>query len=142
MQIPRITVITLGVRDLAESTAFYRAVLATPPNTQHEGVTFIELPGMWLSLFPLENLAADIAPDIPANPVTFGGFTLAHNARSKDEVHAIIERARAAGARIVKEPQDTFWGGYGAYFVSPDNHYWEVVYGAMFRFDEQGALIP
>ncbi len=72
----------------------------------------------------------------------FSGVTLAHNARSKAEVVAILKRAQAAGARIEKEAQDTFWGGYGGYFSDPDRHYWEVVWGPMFEFTDAGELKP
>lgn len=140
MKIPRLTVVTLGVSDLGKATRFYEAVLGTAPNTSYEGVTFFELPGAWISLFPLENLAKDISPGVPATRTGFSGITLAHNARSKEDVIAIIERARAAGARIVKAPQDTFWGGFSGYFADPDNYYWEVAWGPMFEFTKDGAL--
>ncbi len=140
MKISRVTVVTLGVDDLARSTAFYEAVLETPPNTRSDGVTFIELPGTWLSLFPLGDLARDISPEIVAARSGFSGITLAHNARSREDVTAIIERARAAGAAILKEPQPTFWGGFGGYFADPDGYHWEVVWGPMFEFDEAGNM--
>jgi len=140
MKITRLTVVTLGVADLSKATEFYAAVLEPPPNTSNEGVTFIELAGAWISLYPLENLAKDISPKLPSSRGTFSGFTLAHNARSKEDVIAIIERARSAGALIAKEPQDTFWGGFSGYFADLDGYYWEVVWGPMFEFAEDGAL--
>jgi uncharacterized protein len=140
MKIPRLTVVTLGVADLPKATAFYRAVLDTPPNLSYAGVTFIELPGTWLALYPLLNLAKDISPELAVAGSGFTGITLAHNARSKDEVMAIIERARSAGAQIVKEPQQTFWGGFSGYFADVDGYYWEVVWGPMFEFTENGEL--
>lgn len=141
MTIPRMTVITLGVADLARATAFYREIFSTPPITQYEGVTFIPLPGVWLSLYPLEKLAEDIAEEVrlPA-PHIFRGFSLAYNARSKEEIVSIFACAAEAGARIVKVPQDTFWGGYSGYFTDPDGHYWEVAWGPMFEFTEHGDL--
>ena len=86
MTIPRMTVITLGVADLERATDFYRKIFSTPPLTQYEGVTFIPLPGVWLSLYPLEKLAEDIgqALTLPAAN-SFRGFALAYNARSKAE---------------------------------------------------------
>jgi len=141
MTIPRMTVITLGVTDLARATAFYREIFSTPPDTGNEGVTFIPLPGVWLSLYPLEKLAEDIAEEVklPA-PGTFRGFTLAYNARSKEEVVGICALAAEAGAHIAKAPQDTFWGGFSGYFTDPDGHYWEVAWGPMFDFSEHGDL--
>jgi catechol 2,3-dioxygenase-like lactoylglutathione lyase family enzyme len=140
MKIPRLTVLTLGVADLNKATKFYEAVLGTPPNSSYEGVTFIELPGTWLALYPLENLAKDISPEVPVTGCGFSGVTLAHNAHSKDDVIATVERARSAGARVVKEPQETFWGGFSGYFADLDGYYWEVAWGPMFEFTENGEL--
>jgi predicted lactoylglutathione lyase len=141
MKIPRMTVITLGVSDLASSTAFYREIFSTPPITENEGVTFIPLPGVWLSLYPLEKLAEDIGIEVQLPAAgTFRGFTLAYNARSKDEITRIFASAAEAGAHIAKAPQDTFWGGYSGYFSDPDGHYWEVAWGPMFDFSEHGDL--
>lgn len=140
MKIPRITVLTLGVADLNKATKFYEAVLGTHPNTSYEGVSFIELPGTWISLYPLENLAKDISPEILVNRSGFSGITLAYNAFSKDQVIAIIERAKSAGARVIKEPQDTFWGGFSGYFADLDDYFWEVAWGPMFEFTENGEL--
>ncbi|MBU4263110.1 MAG: VOC family protein [Proteobacteria bacterium] len=137
---PRLTVVTLGVADLSKATKFYADILGTPPNTSYDGVTFIELPGTWISLYPLENLAKDISPDVPRTRNGFSGITLAHNARSREDVIAIFERARAAGARVMKEPQETFWGGFSGYFADPDGYYWEVIWGPMFEFAENGEL--
>ena len=134
MKIPRVTVLTLGVVDLNKATKFYEAVLGTPPNKSYDGVTFIELPGTWIALYPLENLAKDISPEIPITRSGFSGITLAHNVSSKDDVIAIVECARSAGARVVKEPQETFWGGFSGYFADLDGYYWEVAWGPMFEF--------
>jgi catechol 2,3-dioxygenase-like lactoylglutathione lyase family enzyme len=140
MKISRVTLLTLGVDDLGKATAFYEAVLGTPPNTAYDGVTFFELPGTWIALYPSEKLAADISPGIPVARSGFSGVTLAHNARSRDDVLEIMRRAKASGARIVKEPQDTFWGGFSGYFEDPDGHYWEVAWGPMFAFSDQGEM--
>ena len=140
MKIPRLTVLTLGVADLSKATKFYEAVLGTPPNTSCDGITFIELPGTWISLFPLENLAKDISPDVPITRGGFSGITLAHNVCSKDDVIAIIGCAKLAGARIMKEPQETFWGGFSGYFADLDGYCWEVAWGPMFEFTENGEL--
>ena len=132
--------ISLGVTDLPKATEFYRQVLRTPPNTSSAAITFIELPGAWLALYPLEKLAEDISPDVPTARSDFSGITLAHNARSKEDVVAIMERAKAAGATIVKDPQDTFWGGFSGYFADLDGYYWEVAWGPMFEFDDNGDM--
>ena len=140
MKISRLTDITLGVDNLDKAKKFYEAVLDTPPNTSIDGIVFIELPGTWISLYPLEELAKDISPDVPTVRAGFSGITLAHNVGSKDEVLAVMQRAESAGANIVKEPQETFWGGFSGYFSDLDGHYWEVVWGPMFGFSENGEL--
>jgi len=132
--------ISIGVNDLSKATEFYKRVLETSPNTSSDGITFIELPGAWLTLYPLDKLAQDIAPDIPTTRNAFSGITLAHNAQSKDEVVAIMERAKLAGAKIVKEAQNTFWGGFSGYFADLDGYYWEIAWGPMFEFEENGNM--
>jgi predicted lactoylglutathione lyase len=140
MKIPRITAATLGVRDLAESTAFYAAIFATAPNTTYEGITFFELPGTWLALYPLDKLAEDISPRLSSARGAFSGVTLAYNARTQEEVLKLFQRVEAAGAKVIKAPQSTSWGGFSGYFADPDSYYWEVVWGPMFDFAPDGAL--
>lgn len=140
MKIPRLTLLTLGVADLQTATHFYEAVLDALPNRSYEGVTFFQLSGTWLALYPLEKLAEDISPDVPTMGRGFSGMTLAHNARSRDEVLAIVSRARSAGARVVKEPRETFWGGFSGYFADLDGYYWEIAWGPMFAFAENGEM--
>lgn len=140
MKIPRLSMITLGVADLQKATSFYAQVLGTEPNTCYGGVTFVQMPGVWLALYPLGELAKDIGPDFPAQRSGFGGITLAHNARSAEDVRAVLAQAEAAGARILKPAQETFWGGYSGYFADPDEHVWEVAWGPGFSFSEHGDL--
>jgi len=140
MKIPRITMISLGVNDLPKATEFYRQVLSTAPNVSSETITFIELSGSWLALYPLSKLAEDISPDVPSYRSGFSGVTLAHNARSKEDVIAIMDRAKSAGAKIVKESHDTFWGGFSGYFADLDGYYWEVAWGPMFEFKENSDM--
>jgi len=140
MKIPIITMISLGANDLPKATEFYKQVLTTPPNTSSDAITFIELPGAWLTLYPLDKLAEDISPEVPSTRNAFSGITLSHNARSKDEVVAIMNRAEMSGAQIVKEPQDTFWGGYSGYFTDLDGYYWEIAWGPMFEFNNNGNM--
>ena len=132
--------ISLGANDLPKATEFYKQVLTTPPNTSSDAITFIELPGAWLTLYPLDKLAEDISPEVPSTRNAFSGITLSHNARSKDEVVAIMNRAEMSGAQIVKEPQDTFWGGYSGYFTDLDGYYWEIAWGPMFEFNNNGNM--
>jgi len=140
MTIPRVTVITLGVADLVKATKFYETIFEITPNSDFEGISFFELPGVWLTLYPVDKLAEDISPQLSPEGSGFRGITLAYNARSKDEIMAIFEEVRTAGAAIVKPPQDTFWGGFSGYFADLDGYYWEVVWGPMFDFAPDGSL--
>lgn len=130
---PRITVITLGVDDLEASLRFYRDGLGFPTEGiagkefEHGAVVFIQLqPGLRLALWPRNSIGHDtglvVGPNSPAE------MTLGHNVTSRTEVDAVMEKAKKAGAVIIKAAQDTFWGGYSGYFQDPDGHLWEVVW--------------
>ncbi len=140
----KITCICLGVRSMEKSIQFYRDGLGF--HTEEEGnspeVIFFNTPGTKFELYPLELLAEDISKENPPKIVNgFGGITLAYNVEHKEDVEKIIELARNAGAKIVKEPQDVFWGGYHAYFADLDGYYWEVAWGPDFKFDDNGMLL-
>ena len=123
---PRISMITLGVKDLAASIAFYEQGLGLPrrPMPDDSPVAFFELNGTWLGLFGNDSLAEDAG--VAANGEGFRGVTLAHNLESPAEVDALLRQAAKAGATISKPGQTTDWGGYAGYFADPDGHLWEV----------------
>lgn len=130
---PRITVVTLGVADLARAVAFYRDGLGWPTEGivgeefEHGAVAFFELqPGLRLALWPRASIAHDSGLPLVAPSAT--EMTLAHNFDSREAVDDAMLRARDAGARIVKPAHDTFWGGYAGYFQDPDGHLWELVW--------------
>lgn len=123
---PRISMITLGVRDLAASVAFYRDGLGFPRLDSPPEVAFFTLSGTWLGLYGREALAADAG--VPAAGGGFPGFALAHNVTSEDAVDRVLDEAAAAGATLVKPGQKVFWGGYSGYFQDPDGYLWEVAY--------------
>jgi catechol 2,3-dioxygenase-like lactoylglutathione lyase family enzyme len=127
---PRISIITLGVADLARSVQFYREGLGLSLREGSEGIAFFETKGTWLALYPREALAADAT--IPVYGTGFPGFTLAHNVRSREEVDALLEEARSADAKLIKPAQDTSWGGYSGYFADPDGYLWEVAWNPFF----------
>ena len=130
---PRVTLITLGVQDLAASLQFYRDGLGlrtagiVGEEFAHGAGAFFELqPGLKLALWPRESIAHDTG--LPQGPRSATEFTLAHNVASKDEVDAVMAQARKAGAVVVKDAHATFWGGYAGYFQDPDGHLWEVAW--------------
>lgn len=128
---PRVSFITLGVRDLERATSFYRDVLRLPQLPSPPGVvSFFEMGKTWLSLFPREDLAADAG--VPAEGSGFPGFALAHNVRAIEEVDRLLAEAAAGGGRIVKPGHETDWGGYAGYFADPDGFLWEVAWNPKF----------
>lgn len=140
----RINLITLGVRDMAKSLAFFRAIgFQTQTTETNPAIVFFNNEGSKLELFPLVELAKDINAEQPPeiSPGGFSGMTIACNMRSRAEVDATLQKAVAAGATIAKQPQQLSWGGYGGYFIDLDGYYWEIAYGPNWEFDEQNMLI-
>lgn len=127
---PRISMITLGVRDLPASVKFYQQGLGFPRMESPPEVAFFTLNGSWLGLYGREALAEDAT--VPAQGQGFEAFTLAHNVASEAEVDEVMRQAVAAGAVMVKPPQKVFWGGYSGYFKDPDGHLWEIAHNPLF----------
>ena len=127
---PRISMITLGVRDLAASIRFYEHGLGFPRMESPDDIAFFTLSGTWLGLYGREALAEDA--QVSADGSGFAGITLAHNVASEEEVNTVMQQAIAAGATLVKKPQKVFWGGYSGYFKDPDGHLWEVAHNPFF----------
>lgn len=130
---PRVTLITLGVDDLERALKFYRDGLGFKTDGivgkefEHGAVAFFDLqPGLKLAIWPRRSLAHDSGLTVEAPSAT--EFSLAHNVASAEEVDAVMEQARSAGATIVKPAQRAFWGGYTGYFQDPDRHLWEVAW--------------
>jgi catechol 2,3-dioxygenase-like lactoylglutathione lyase family enzyme len=129
---PRITVLTLGVADLERSVAFYtRLGFKTEgiigKEFEYGAVAFFDLSAdLKMALWPRESLAHDA--ELPIGMPNPTEISIGHNVSSVAEVDAVMEEARAAGGRIVKEAHETFWGGYSGYFQDPDYHLWEVVW--------------
>jgi hypothetical protein len=130
---PRISVVTLGVADLAKAVAFYRDGLGLKTDGiigeefEYGAVAFFDLSGgLKLALWPRDSISHDSG--LPKGNVSPTEFTIGHNVTSKEEVDAVMAQAQGAGANIVKEAHDTFWGGYAGYFQDPDQHLWEIVW--------------
>ena len=134
----RISIVTLGVRDLNQSREFYERLRWRRSMPDVEGIVFFQAGGMVLALFPRHELAKDA--NVADDGSGFGRFTLAYNVRSRDEVDTMIAEAVAAGAKLVKPAIDAFWGGYSGYFADPDGFLWEVAWNPSFPIGEDGSV--
>lgn len=123
---PRISMVTLGVADLARSVKFYEQGLGFPRMESPPEVAFFTLNGTWLGLYDRDALAEDAT--VSGEGSGFRGIALAHNVASESEVDDVLAEAVAAGATLVKPGQKVFWGGYSGYFADPDGHLWEVAH--------------
>ena len=135
---PNLSFVTLGVHDLARATRFYEALGWKAHEPASEGVSFFELGGVILSLFPRAELAKDAAVDNTAPGFT--GISLAWNVASEQEADAALAHAVACGATLVKPAHKVFWGGYSGYFRDPEGHLWEVAHNPFGKFDERGQF--
>jgi catechol 2,3-dioxygenase-like lactoylglutathione lyase family enzyme len=143
-----LSLVTLGVSDLARSIAFYERLGFRRKARAAQGVGFFEAGGVAFAVFPFPELARDAG--LGASPAaggasadapnTFRGVALAWNCRSRDDVDAALAAAKAAGAASRKPAQDTFWGGYAGYFADQDGHLWEVAYNPGFPLSDDGRL--
>lgn len=133
----RVSLITLGVKDLARATAFYQALGWTAGAAPADDVVFFQAGGMIVALWGREQLAEDSGvPD----PGGWGGVALAHNVRSPAEVDAVIAEAERAGATIARPGAETFWGGYSGAFIDPDGHPWEVAHNPGWTLADDGTV--
>jgi len=134
----RLSIVTLGVSDLARSREFYERLGWRRSQASSDGIVFFQAGGMALALYPRHELAQDA--NIDANGDGFRGFSLALNARNREEVDAVLAEAKDVGAKILKPAQEAFWGGYSGYFADPDGFLWEVAWNPFFPISEDGAI--
>jgi catechol 2,3-dioxygenase-like lactoylglutathione lyase family enzyme len=132
----RVSLITLGVTDLARARTFYEA-LGWRVDRDPQDVIFFQAGGMVVALWSRERLAEDSGVEDSGG---WGGVTLAYNAHDPGEVDTVIGQARTAGARIAREPGTTFWGGYAGVFVDPDGHPWEVAHNPDWTLAPDGSV--
>jgi len=136
----RVNFITLGVKDLAASKAFFRDLFGWKPTAKDSSkIAFFDMGGWILALFPREQLAED-ANCPSAEGSGFPGFTLAHNVHTKAEVTPLLAKAEKLGAKIKKPAQDVFWGGHSGYFQDLDGHFWEVAWNPFTPTKADGTL--
>jgi uncharacterized protein len=134
----RLSLVTLGVRDLAASRAFYRRLgwMESPPSNDH--VAFFQCGGMVLALWSRDALVADAGVGAPGKG--FANVSLAQNVRSREAVDAMLAEAKKAGATILKPGTEASWGGYTGYFADPDGFAWEVAWNPGFDILPDGSI--
>ncbi|WP_374311507.1 VOC family protein [Dongia sp.] len=137
---PRVSLITLGVDDLARARRFYESGLGWKiSSASNENVVFIQLAGgVGLGLFSRKSLAEDAHLSDAGSG--FSGITLAQNLESKEAVDRAMDRAIAAGGKLLKKPEDVFWGGYSGYFADPEGHIWELAWNPFFPLSADGGI--
>ena len=131
------SLVTLGVEDLARARAFYEALGWTTRAAPDDDVVFFQAGGMVLALWHRAELAADSAVEDGGG---WGGVTLAYNVASPDEVDAVMREAAEAGATIGRAASQTFWGGYSGVFSDPDGHPWEIAHNPRWTVNEDGSI--
>jgi uncharacterized protein len=131
------SLVTLGVRDLARARAFYEALGWKTGAAPDDDVVFFQAGCMIVALWDRAKLAEDSGVEDGGG---WGGVTPAYNTRSPEEVDSVMEEARAAGATIPREAGETFWGGYSGVFVDPDGHPWEVAHNPRWTIEEDGSV--
>jgi uncharacterized protein len=133
----RVSLLTLGVRDLARARAFYERLGWTTRAAPEDDVVFFQAGGMVVALWDREQLAEDSGVEDSGG---WGGATLAHNVRSPAEVDAVIEQVEPAGGRVLRPGGETFWGGYSGVFCDPAGHPWEVAHNPRWTIGEDGSV--
>ncbi len=132
----RVSLITLGVRELPRARRFYEALGWETAAEPDDDVVFFQAGGMVLALWDRAKLASD---SCATDTSGWGGVTLALNLGSREEVDAVTEEARAAGATIGREPDETPWGGYSSLFLDPEGHPWEIAHNPHWTLTPDGA---
>lgn len=135
----RVTLITLGVKDLPAARAFYAALGWQERKPASEEIAFFQINGMVLGLFPLDELAKDQGH--PDAVLGTGAMTLAQNFETEAEVDTAFAKALECGAMAIKAPEKVFWGGYSGYYSDPDGHVWEVAHNPFWPLQADGSLI-
>ncbi len=133
----RLSLVTLGVRDLERARRFYEALGWKSGAAPDDDVVFFQAGCMIVALWGREQLAEDTVVEDSGG---WGGITLAYNARSPAEVDAVLAEAEAAGAKLARPGAETFWGGYSGLFVDPEGHPWEVAHNPHWTLEEDGAV--
>ena len=137
---PRLSIVTLGARDMGSLRSFYRALGWPELPTGDDTWTAFHLGGVLLALFPLSDLTAEAAPDSPP-PTGWSGVTLACAVNTREEVDTTFAAAVAVGATPVAEATDRPWGGRSSFIADPEGNRWEITWSPGAAFDARGALL-
>jgi catechol 2,3-dioxygenase-like lactoylglutathione lyase family enzyme len=132
----RLSLVTLGVRDLMRARGFYEAMGWRTRAAPEDDVVFFQAGGIIVALWDRGELAKD---STVGDAGGWGGVTLAYNVSSPEEVDAVIDEARTAGATIGREPAKTFWGGFSGVFVDPEGHPWEIAHNPHWTVGPDGS---
>ena len=136
----RLTIVGLGVNDLQKASDFYENKFGwKKTKSSNENIVFFQMNGILLSLYPREKLAEDAM--VSSEGSGFKGFTLAYNTRTKEEVDVLVGTLESKGVKIVKQPEDVFWGGYSSYVADIDDNLWEIAYNPFLPLDEKGNAL-
>ena len=133
----RVSLITLGVADVAAARAFYERLGWAAAASSQDDIAFFQAGGMAVALWSRAELATDSGVTDGGG---WGGVTLAYNVGSPAEVDATLAEAEAAGASIPRHGAETFWGGYSGVFVDPDGHPWEVAHNPFWELRDDGSI--
>lgn len=134
----RLSLVTLGMRDLQRSIEFYEALGWQRSMRAAEGVAFFQTLGSAFGLYPVESMHTDIG--LEPGRTGFGGVVLSHNVRERDDVDRLLAEAAAAGGTLVKAGHEVFWGGVVGYFSDPDGYLWEIAWNPAFPIDTAGNI--
>jgi catechol 2,3-dioxygenase-like lactoylglutathione lyase family enzyme len=137
---PRINFITLGVKNFKRSVAFYRDGLKFPFSSSSQGdIAFFSLNCLVLALYPKKLLAKD--GNLKIIGKGFGGITVSHNVKNPEDVDRTLSEVKKIGGKILKQAEDTFWGGRSGYFADPDGYPWEIAWNPHVKMDRDGRIV-
>jgi predicted lactoylglutathione lyase len=140
--LPKLTAVTLGVRDVPASARFYETLgFQRKFRATGDEIVFLDAGGVVVALWGWDKLAEDAVITSQPRPQTFRGTTLAWNCATAADVDTAFDKAIAAGAAVLRRPEKTEYGGYRGYFADPDGHVWEIVQAPGFAFTDDGRLI-
>ncbi|WP_391560415.1 VOC family protein [Robertmurraya sp.] len=137
----RVSLVTIGAINLPELRSFYSRLGWEETEFSSDNFAVLKTAGVLVSLFPIQELSKDVGVEVSKSKASFHGVTLAINVESPEQVDSTMDLIREAGAKILREPHHTFWGGRIAYFADPENNLWEVAWNPTAVFDERGAML-